>query len=281
MFRRPLNDVEPLREPLRTNKASSHQQFTADSPAGAMLVVRRARGREMNDSIAVVQAATPQMTPWIVVAIVGASTLFVIGLLVLIGYFAHRAEKPLDHGNFFVVALGIMTALIGFLVAFPLLISRVFTDPTQVLALLSALFGTIVGLVGTYFGVKASSDASEGAQRLASETIANDSTPPQVASITPPHKAQGIIPKTTVTATFSKDMNPATVDRNTFKLIEQVTFTPVAGDVTYDTATKRACFQPAADLTNGTTYQATVTAAVKDKAGNAMAQGHTWEFTVA
>jgi Ca2+/H+ antiporter len=63
------------------------------------------------------------------------------------------------------VILGILAASVAFLVAFPLLVSGVFEDPTQVLALLSALFGTIVGLVGTYFGIKTSSDA----QRRAAE----------------------------------------------------------------------------------------------------------------
>jgi hypothetical protein len=63
--------------------------------------------------------------------------------------------------------MGITMALIGFLVAFPLVISGVFDDPTQVLAILSALFGTIVGLVGTFFGIKASSDAKQGAQEQA------------------------------------------------------------------------------------------------------------------
>ena len=80
-----------------------------------------------------------------------------LGLLWLIGHYASKAptdEGPLHYGNFFVVIFGIMTVLIGFLVAFPLVISNVFTDPTQVIALLSALFGTVVGLVGTYFGVK-------------------------------------------------------------------------------------------------------------------------------
>jgi hypothetical protein len=36
-----------------------------------------------------------------------------------------------------------------------------------VIALLSGLFGTIVGLVGTYFGIKSSGDASQKAQELA------------------------------------------------------------------------------------------------------------------
>lgn len=125
----------------------------------------------------IVQA--PQIAQATVIAIIVSATIVVVALLALIGYFASKTPEdqeggPLHFGNFFVVALGIMTALIGFLVAFPLLISGVFEDPTQVIALLSALFGTIVGLVGTYFGVKSSSDASRGAQDLA-KAVANPS----------------------------------------------------------------------------------------------------------
>jgi hypothetical protein len=51
----------------------------------------------------------------------------------------------------------------------PLVICNVFTDPTQVIALLSALFGTIVGLVGAYFGLTSSSDASQQVQDLSQQ----------------------------------------------------------------------------------------------------------------
>jgi hypothetical protein len=120
----------------------------------------------------------PKITPSTVIAIIVSATIVMVALLALIGYFASKTPAnqeggPLHFGNFFVVALGIMTALIGFLVAFPLLISGVFKDPTQVIALLSALFGMIVGLVGTYFGVKSSSDASKGAQDLAKAVTSN------------------------------------------------------------------------------------------------------------
>src|SRR5215213_1039314 len=71
----------------------------------------------------------------------------------------------LDYGNFFVVTWGIVAVIIGFL-SILLFLDR-FTDITQALGFLTALFGAIVGLVGTYFGVKTSSDAREGAQRLA------------------------------------------------------------------------------------------------------------------
>jgi uncharacterized protein YybS (DUF2232 family) len=94
----------------------------------------------------------PKISQATVLGILIASTLMVIGLLGLIGIFAWRTERALDYGSFFVVVLGILTALIGFLVAFPLLVSRVFDEPTQVLALLSALFGTIIGLEAARIG---------------------------------------------------------------------------------------------------------------------------------
>ena len=111
-----------------------------------------------------------QIAQEVVIAIIAASTIVVLGLLLLMGHFARKAptnEGALHYGNSFVVIFGIMTALIGFLIAFPLVVSPEFTDPTQVIALLSAVFGTIVGLVGTCFGVKSSSDAGQQAQNIA------------------------------------------------------------------------------------------------------------------
>jgi hypothetical protein len=66
----------------------------------------------------------------------------------------------LEFGSFFVVALGIVAVIIGFLSI--LLFLNTFEDGTQALGFLTALFGAITGLVGTYFGVKTSSDAREG-----------------------------------------------------------------------------------------------------------------------
>ncbi len=75
----------------------------------------------------------------------------------------------LDYGNFYVVAFGIAAVISGFLVV--LLFLDRFTDGTQALGFLTALFGAITGLVGTYFGVKSSSDAREGAETLAKDTL--------------------------------------------------------------------------------------------------------------
>jgi hypothetical protein len=226
------------------------------------------------------QQAAPKIAQTTVLGILIASTLIVLGLLGLIGIFAWRTERSLEYGSFFVVVLGIIAALIGFLVAFPLLVSGVFDDPTQVLALLSALFGTIVGLVGTFFGIKTSSDARQDAQALTRDTIASDTTPPMVSTVSPLPNASGVSPDTRVTATFAKDMDPATFNSTTFKLVEKATSTPVAGTITYDSPTQGVTFRPKNALANNTTYQATITTDVKDKAGNAMAQEDTWEFTV-
>lgn len=221
-----------------------------------------------------IQSAISQGT---VIAILIVSSLLAISLLVLIGFIALSKKQLLRYGNFFVVTLALVTALIGFLVAFPLLVSNV-AEPTQVLALLSALFGTIVGLVGTYFGVKSSSDAREGAQQLATD---RGTAPPTISSVSPQDRAVDVPPDTRVTVTFSKDMDSASINTNTFKLIEEVTLTPVAGGMPeYDSSTKVATFKPSADLTNGRTYRATLTTGVKDQAGNALVQSFTWHFTV-
>jgi hypothetical protein len=136
-----------------------------------MVVKRDWRICAMYVAAMIIQTPVTQITQNTVLALVIVSALFVISLLVLLSIFLFRQPEPLKYGNFFVVALGIMASLIGYLVAFPLIISGVFSDPTQVLAILSALFGTIVGLVGTYFGIKASSDATHGAQESTRQAV--------------------------------------------------------------------------------------------------------------
>jgi hypothetical protein len=227
-----------------------------------------------------IQDAAPRIAQGTVLAILIASTLIVVGLLGLIGIFAWKTEQALEYGNFFVVVLGILTALVGFLVAFPLLVSGIFDDPTQVIAILSGLFGTITGLVGTFFGVKSSADARQGIQDLASSTVAGDTLRPVVSLTSPQDRAADVPPGIRPTATFARDMDRATINTSTFKLLDQHYLQPVDGRVDYDVSTRRATFIPSAPLQNGRTYSATITAGVKDKAGNTMAQDRTWHFTV-
>ena len=240
--------------------------------------------------LSLIKSATPGISDSTVVTLIIVSAIFVIGVLVVLYYLSQNAPNtdgrndPLRYGNFFVVAIGITAVLIGYLVAFPLLISKAFEDPTQVLAILTAFFGAIVGLVGTFFGVKASSDAAAGAHKLAAAS-GGDTTPPQVLRTNPSDQDKDVDPNIRITATFSKDMDRATINPNTFKLLDSSTLTPVPpaarNGVTYDQLTKVATFIPGAALGNGRRYGATITSDVKDNAGNALAQDKAWHFTVA
>jgi hypothetical protein len=97
----------------------------------------------------------------------------------------------LDYGNFFIVAIGMTVVLFAFLVAIGSATDLgIFNDPTEVLAMLTALFGVIAALVGTYFGVKAGSDAAAGAQDLANSAIAPTQAP-TVVSVDPLPNAGG------------------------------------------------------------------------------------------
>jgi hypothetical protein len=190
-----------------------------------------------------------------------------------------------DYGSLIVVICGIGAVIIGFLSV--LFVVGSFQDVNQALGFLTAFFGAIVGLAGTYFGIKTSSDATEGAQRLAAAN-GRDTTEPQVTSFTPPDNDKNVSLKTRPTATFSKDMDKVTINESTFKLVafggDQAAVEPVSpkvpGGVQYNEATKVATFTPADEtLQYGKRYGATITSGVRDKAGNSLAQDKVWHFT--
>jgi hypothetical protein len=191
-----------------------------------------------------------------------------------------------EYGSLYVVLWGIGAVIIGFGFIGILLALGRFGDGTQALGFLTAYFGAIVGLVGTYFGVKTSADVAEGAQRLVAAN-GRDTTEPQVTSTTPVDNEKNVSPKIKPTATFSKDMDEVTINEATFKLVifggDQADVEPVQpkvrGGVKYDPATKVATFTPAHALQYGKRYGATITSSVKDKAGNALAQDKAWHFT--
>ncbi len=102
------------------------------------------------------------------------------------------------------MALGIAAVIIGFLVA--LLFLDRFTDGTQALGFLTALFGVITGLVGTYFGIKASSDAASSDARSGAESVAREAgsaTTPPTITIEPTTATLDVHAEHTVTATVT------------------------------------------------------------------------------
>jgi hypothetical protein len=106
-------------------------------------------------------------------------------------------------------------------------------------------------------------------------TAAPDTTPPTVTTTTPASGAAEASFGTTVTATFSKPVQPSTV---TFVLKDSSGNT-VASTLSYNVSTNTATLTPAALLGISTTYTATVSGA-QDVAGNTMTP-FSWSFTTA
>ncbi len=99
--------------------------------------------------------------------------------------------------------------------------------------------------------------------------------PASVVSTVPANGAAAVLANTTVSATFSEAMNPATINPATFTLSGPGA-TPVAGNVTYTGTT--ATFTPTATLAAGTLYTATITTGAKDPGGVGLAANYVWTF---
>ena len=104
---------------------------------------------------------------------------------------------------------------------------------------------------------------------------AADVTAPVVNTVVPANNDTAVATSTKATATFSEAMNPTTITAATFTLKQGSTAVPGAVSYTGTTAT----FTPAAALTAGLVYTATITTGVKDVAGNALAVAYVWSFT--
>lgn len=81
-----------------------------------------------------------------------------------------------------------------------------------------------------------------------------------------------------LTAKFSRDMLPASLDANSFSVACPLG-SPVLGTVTYDAANRLAVLQHAALFDANTTCQATITTAAKDTVGTGLAKDYVWSFT--
>lgn len=98
-------------------------------------------------------------------------------------------------------------------------------------------------------------------------------TPPGVVSVTPVSGAATVCPNAVVTATFSKAMNPATINATTFTVAPGV-----VGTVTHDSTNTIFTFTPSKPLALSTAYTATITTGATDTYGNALASNFVWTF---
>lgn len=108
-------------------------------------------------------------------------------------------------------------------------------------------------------------------------TAAADATPPAVASTNPAAGATNVALNATVAATFTKALDPLTVTATSFTVKQGST--PVLGTVAYSASMSTATFTPSSPLASSLPFTATLSPAVQDLAGNALASAFVWSFT--
>ncbi|MDQ2833779.1 MAG: Ig-like domain-containing protein, partial [Acidobacteriota bacterium] len=120
-----------------------------------------------------------------------------------------------------------------------------------------------------------------GVQPAASYTWSfTTATQPTVIATVPANGATGVPTNQVLTATFSKALNPATVNATTF-LLKGQGGTTVTGTVTYNATASVASFTPSVALTYNTVYTATITTGAADSTGDPLAANYSWSFTTA
>ena len=132
-----------------------------------------------------------------------------------------------------------------------------------------------LGTGSHFFSVQARDRAGNLETTAKSDSWSVDLVPPAVTGSTPANGTPRIsVAGTAPSVTFSKEIDPATVNGQTFYL------TPGAvGTVSYDPATRTATFTPSGPLAYTTSYTATVSTGVADAAGNTLSGNYSWSFS--
>lgn len=118
---------------------------------------------------------------------------------------------------------------------------------------------------------------NEGAAAKASFTTRV--LPLELLSTSPTDQASNVLVTATVSAVFSKPLDPSSINSDTFSL--QQGTSAVNSTVTYDASTRTATLTSSAPLLEGRQYAATLSPGIKDTLGVALAAAKTWSFTVA
>lgn len=111
---------------------------------------------------------------------------------------------------------------------------------------------------------------------------APDVTRPTVVLTVPASNATGVPVNSTITATFSEDMNPDTISGASFIVIDTTTGNPLPGQVSYSPTSRTAIFTPSMGaLAASRQFRATIGTGAGDLAGNVLAADVVWTFTTA
>jgi WD40 repeat protein len=112
-------------------------------------------------------------------------------------------------------------------------------------------------------------------------TVAPDTSPPVVTTTTPLDGTSSVGVGTAITATFNEPIDAATITPAAFELRDSIGQL-VPATVTYDAAGNTAVLTPDSELTESTTYTATIHSGPggpTDLAGNLLAANVAWSFT--
>ncbi len=104
--------------------------------------------------------------------------------------------------------------------------------------------------------------------------------PPQRSYVSPAPGAVDVGVQAWITAGFRDDMDPASLNGQTFTLAGGP-FGSVSGEVVYDAGAREAVFHPSVPLSYATVYTATLTTAIRDISGEHLPAEVRWSFTTA
>src|SRR5207302_1650570 len=126
--------------------------------------------------------------------------------------------------------------------------------------------GTVANAIGTPLGT-------------ASTWSFTTDVAPTVIAQAPPNGATGVPLTSTVTATFSKPVNAATITTATFTLRAAGAAANVPATVTLDRSEERRAGKATTPMARSTAYTATVSGTVTDVAGTTLGADSVWSFT--
>lgn len=103
---------------------------------------------------------------------------------------------------------------------------------------------------------------------------------PIVVSTNPANAATSVQLKQVISATFNEEMDPATINQESFILTSGLKSSEaITGTLTYDNTNATLTFVPTTPLTSNTTYTGRIKASVKDLAGTPLQSDYVWTFS--
>lgn len=106
---------------------------------------------------------------------------------------------------------------------------------------------------------------------------ASGQTAPVILTVYPAPGASKVPTGSKISVEFNVDMNPTTINAQTFTLTGPSG--TVEGAISYSAARKTAYFSPAGPLSPGAAYEATISASVRNTAGTGIVSARIWSFT--